>query len=100
MLAVTMTLYGPGVVPTGTEIVRFDFAVPPPGTVTELGLKLVMRVEGEDDRVTGPAKLPRLVTEIVELAFEPCGMLSDEGFEETPKSGPLTVKLPNIDAGW
>ncbi len=64
-------LYGPGVVPAGTEIVRFDFPVPPPGTTNELGLKLVMRAEGGDDRVTEPAKLPRLVTEMVELAFEP-----------------------------
>jgi len=56
--------------------------------------------DGDDDKVTEPAKLPKLATEIVELAFEPCCMLSDEGFEETPKSGPLTVKLPNIDAGW
>ena len=86
--------------PTGTEIVRFDFPVPPPGTITELGLKLVMRAEGEEDRETGPAKLPKLVTEIDELAFEPCCMLSDEGFEETPKSGPLAVKLPNMVAGW
>jgi len=87
-------------VPKGIEIVRFDFPVPPPRTITELGLKLVMRAEDEDDKETGPAKLPRLVTEIVELAFEPCGMLRDEGFEETPKSGPLTLKLPNMVAGW
>jgi len=94
----------PGEVPAGTEIVKFDFATPPAGTVTGLTLKpLVIRPGGDDGdegRVTGPAKLPRLATEIVELAFEPCGMLTDKGFEETLKSGPLTVKLPNIDAGW
>ena len=88
----------------GTEIVKFDFAVPPARTVTGLTLKpLVMRPggdEGDDDRVTEPAKLPRLATEIVELVIEPCCMLSDEGFEETPKSAPLTVKRPNMVVGW
>lgn len=71
---------------------KFDFAVPPAATVTGFALKpLVMRLggdDGEEDKVTEPPKLPRLVTETVELAFEPCGMFSDEGFEETPKSGP------------
>jgi len=55
--------------------VKFDFAIPPAGTITGLTLKLlVMRPvgdDGDDDRVTEPAKLLRLVAVMVELAFEP-----------------------------
>jgi len=55
--------------------VKFDFAVPPAGTVTGFTLKLlVMRPsgdDGDDDKVIEPAKLLRLVAVMVELAFEP-----------------------------
>ena len=54
---------------------KFDFAVPPAETVTGLTLKLlVVRPDGDDgddDKVTEPAKLLRLVTAMVELVFEP-----------------------------
>jgi hypothetical protein len=55
-------------------MVKFDFAIPPAGTITGLMLKpVVMRPDGEDgdDKVTEPAKLLRLVTVMVELAFKP-----------------------------
>ena len=54
---------------------KFDFAVPPAGTVTGFTLKLLgMRPagdDGDDDKVTEPAKLLRLVIETVEFAFPP-----------------------------
>jgi hypothetical protein len=72
----------------GTEIVKFDFAAPPAETVTGLTLKLlVMRPggdDGDDDKVTEPAKLFRLVIEIVEFAFEPRGIVREDGLDETP----------------
>jgi hypothetical protein len=55
--------------------VKFDFAVPPAGTITGLTLNpVVMRPggdDGDDDKVTEPTKLLRLVTMMVELAFKP-----------------------------
>jgi len=72
----------------GTEIVKFDFAIPPAGTTTGLTLKLlVMRPvgdDGDDDKVTEPAKLLRLVIETVEFAFELWGMVREDGLDETP----------------
>ena len=74
-VAVTVMLYKPGEVFAGAEIVKFDFAVPPAGTPTGLMLKLlVMRPIGDEmelDSITEPAKLLRLVTEMVELEFVP-----------------------------
>jgi hypothetical protein len=55
--------------------VKFDFAVPLAGTITGFALKLLVRRpggdDGDDDRVTEPAKLLRLVIETVEFAFAP-----------------------------
>jgi hypothetical protein len=55
--------------------VKFDFAVPPAGTITGFTPKLlVMRPggdDGDDDKVIEPAKLLRLATVMVELALEP-----------------------------
>ena len=60
-------------VPEVVETVSLEEAVPPAGTVTVVGLKLVVGPEGEDvaERLTEPAKLLMLDTVIVELAFEP-----------------------------
>ena len=59
----------------GTEIVKFEFAAPPGGTITGFTLKVLVRRpggdDGDDDKVTEPAKLLTLVTVMVELAFEP-----------------------------
>ena len=58
----------------GTEIVKFDFAVPLGGTMTGFTLKLLVRRPGgddDDDKVTEPAKSLRLVIETVEFALAP-----------------------------
>lgn len=39
---------------------------------------------GVAERVTGPAKLLRLVTETVEFAFAPCGIVREDELDETP----------------
>lgn len=71
----TAILYEPAEVPAGTEIVKFDFAVPLGGTKTGFTLKLLVRRPGGDDgddvSVTEPAKLLRLVIETVEFALAP-----------------------------
>jgi hypothetical protein len=55
--------------------VKFDFAVLLAGTMTGFTLKLPVRRpggdDGDDDKVTEPAKLLRLVIETVEFDFEP-----------------------------
>ena len=51
-----------------------DFAVPLGGTMTGFTLKLLVRRPGgddDDDKVTEPAKLLRLVIETVEFALAP-----------------------------
>ncbi len=64
---------------------KFDFAVPPAETVTGLTLKLLDRRPGgedaDDDKVTEPAKLLRLIIEIVEFAFEPWEMVREDGLD-------------------
>lgn len=71
----------------GTEIVKFELAVPPARTATGFLLKLLVMSppgeEGEEDSVMEPAKLLRLNTVMVELEFVPCGRVSDEGLDET-----------------
>ena len=66
---------------------KFDFAVPLAGTVTGFRLKLLVvrpaGEEGEEDKVIVPAKLLRLVTTMVELEFVPCGIVRDDGLDET-----------------
>jgi hypothetical protein len=55
--------------------VKFDFALPLGGSMTGFTLKLLVRRpagdDGDDDSVTEPAKLLRLVIEIVEFALAP-----------------------------
>ena len=74
-LAVTVMLYVPGEVLAGTESVKFDCAVPLAGTIIGFTLKLLVRRpggdDGDDDKVTEPAKLLRPVIETVEFAFDP-----------------------------
>ena len=66
---------------------KFDFAVPPVGTITGFTLKLLVRRpggdDGDDDKVTEPAKLLRLVIETVEFAFELWEMVREDGLDET-----------------
>jgi hypothetical protein len=69
-----VTVKEAGEVPASTEIVKFDLAVPLGGTMTGFTLKLLVWRPGgddDDDKVTEPAKLLRLVIETVEFAFAP-----------------------------
>jgi hypothetical protein len=67
--------------------VKFDFVVPPVVTITGFTLKVLVRRpggdDGDDDRVTEPAKLLRLVIEAVEFAFELWEMVREDGLDET-----------------
>jgi hypothetical protein len=67
--------------------VKFDFAVLPAETITGFTLKLLVRRpggdDGDDDKVTEPAKLLRLAIETVEFAFAPWGIVREDGLDET-----------------
>ena len=65
---------------------KFDIAVPPAGIITGFRLKLLVvrpaGEEGEEDNVTVPAKLLKLVSMTVELECPPDGIVRDDGLDE------------------
>jgi hypothetical protein len=76
---------------------RVDVLVPPEETETLPGLSERLRPVGElvEDRATVPAKLFRLVRDIVELEVDPMAALSVVGLGEIVKSGEGDVGLKN-----
>jgi len=86
---VVVTTYDPVGVELVVQTVRVDVAVPPDGTETTVGLKLVDGPAGEivDVRLTLPLNPLTLVTVIVEVAQEPWMMLMTLGLAAMVKSG-------------
>ena len=88
--ATTVTVNVP-VIPEVT--VRTDEALPPVGTDTLVGLKLMLGPVGEEDaeRLTVPEKLFKLDTVIVDCADPLGAKLNDDGFAEIEKSETVTA---------
>src|SRR6266852_1714503 len=86
---VVVTTYDPVGVKLAVQTVRVDVAVPPDGTETTVGFKLVDGPAGEivDVRLTLPLNPLTLVTVIVEVAQEPWMMLMALGLAAMVKSG-------------
>jgi len=82
---VVVTTYDPVGVELVVQTVRVDVAVPPEGTETTVGLKLVDGPAGEivDVRLTLPLNPLILVTVIVEVALAPAGALTTVGLADT-----------------
>jgi hypothetical protein len=77
--------------------VRVAFCFPPTDRLTVLGVNLVTKPQAQPLdvalRFTGPLKLPRLVTVIVELTDVPAGIVRADGLEVRLKPCTSTVTV-------
>jgi len=86
IVAVTVTVYVPGVVKSDVETVRVDVAVPSAANVTLLGLTATVgqiRIKSDDEidalKLAVPERLLRLVSVIVELPDAPQTITMEAG---------------------
>lgn len=92
LVPVTVTVYVPALVPSGTVTFNVDVRDPPDATVSEVGLRVAPKLVGTDAATSETVLLNPLsdVTFIVELPEAPALIVRADGDAEIEKSGDVT----------